>query len=347
MSTAIIDIEYTLGSESLSQETLEARFGKEAMDKVLKASGIRNRCIAPDGVCGSDMALESARRLLDRTGFDRSRIDLLIFCSQSPDHLLPTTACILQNKLGLEKTCAAFDINLGCSQYVYALGVAHSMITAGLAKFALVLTGDTMSRTLHPLDRSVVPLLADAGSATLLGATDSGGFLGFDFGTDGAGAPHLMIPAGGAREPYTAGSAIAHTDAEGNTRSRANMHMNGLAIFQFAIRIAPETVRKLLAKLSLSIDDIDLVLFHQANRYMIDYIVRKLKIDPDKTHFHLDDIGNTSGTSMPVVLAEAIRAGKVKPGSIVMMVVFGVGLSWAGTVIRWPGAPVTPEGNPA
>jgi 3-oxoacyl-[acyl-carrier-protein] synthase-3 len=337
MPTAIIGVEYTLGSESLSQETLEARFGAPAMDKVLKASGIRNRRVAPEGVCGSDMALDSAQRLLERTGFDRSRIDLLIFCSQSPDYLLPTTACILQNKLGLEKSCAAFDINLGCSQYVYALGVAHSMISSGLATTALVLTGDTMSHTLHPMDRSVVPLLADAGSATLVQATESAGFLGFDFGTDGSGAKYLMIPGGGAREPYSPETFVANIDEEGNTRSRGNLHMNGLVIFQFAIRIAPETVRKLLAKLSLQMEDIDLFLFHQANRFMIDYIVRKLKIPPDKTHFHLDEIGNTSGTSMPVVLAEAIRAGKVRPGSLVMMVVFGVGLSWAGTVIRWPG----------
>ncbi|MCU1326987.1 MAG: putative 3-oxoacyl-(Acyl-carrier-protein) synthase [Bryobacterales bacterium] len=336
MSTVITAIEYTLGSESLPQETLEARFGKEAMDKVLKASGIRHRQVAPAGICGSDMAQESAERLLQSTGFNRSRIDLLIFCTQSPDYFLPTTACLLQDKLGLEKGCAAFDLNLGCSQYVYALGVAHSMIASGLAQHALVLTGDTMTRTLSPTDRSVVPLLGDAGSATLLRASHGAGFLGFEFGTDGSGAKHLMIPAGGFREPHSAETSIARTDAEGNTRTRENLYMNGLAVFQFAVRVAPEIVRKLLVKLSLSMEDINLFLFHQANHYMIDYIVRKLKIPPEKTHFHLDDIGNTSGTSMPVVLKEAVRAGKIKPGALVMLVVFGVGLSWAGTVIRWP-----------
>src|SRR5579872_4322419 len=196
VSSAVRAIEYELGSETLTYQDLEQRFGVEATRKVFAGSGIRNRRIAPPGVCGSDLAFAAAERLLERTGLARDSIDLLIHCTQTPDYLMPTTACLLQHRLGLSKRVAAFDINLGCSQYVYALAVAHSMIVAGVAHRALVLTGDTMSRTIHPKDRSLVPLLGDAGSATLLEAVPQGqGFLGFELGTDGSGAQYLSIPA--------------------------------------------------------------------------------------------------------------------------------------------------------
>ena len=197
-------------------------------------------------------------------------------------------------------------------------------------------TGDTVTHALHPNDRSVVPLMGDGGSATLLGRVPEGqGFLGFELGTDGTGSQYLIIPAGAARRPICAETAIETTDAEGNTRSPQNLYMNGPAIFHFAISTVPKTVQQLVTKLNLTVQDLDLVLFHQANQYMLDYLVKRLKIPPEKTHFHVAEIGNTSGTSMPVVLREAYCAGKIKPGSLVLMIVFGVGLSWAATVVRW------------
>lgn len=336
-STSILAVEPELGSDTLSFEELEIRFGADAMQKVLQGAGIRNRRVASPGVCGSDLAFNAAQRLLQKYEIDPQSIDLLIFCTQSPDYWMPTTACILQDRLKLKNRCAAFDINLGCSQYIYALSVAHSMILSGVAQRALVLTGDTVSHSLHPKDRSVVPLMGDAGSATLLGeVADGEGFLGFELGTDGSGHQYLMIPAGGARQPWTAETALESTDAENNTRTPQNMYMNGVAIFHFAISTVPKTIQALLAKLSLSIDEIDLFLFHQANKYMIDYLLKKLKIPADKTHFYLENIGNTSGSTIPLLLADAWREGKVKPGARVLAIGFGVGLSWAATVIRWP-----------
>jgi 3-oxoacyl-[acyl-carrier-protein] synthase-3 len=247
---------------------------------------------------------------------------------------------MLQQRLGLPNKCAAFDINLGCSQFVYALSVAHSMIVAGLANRALVLTGDTTSRLLHPLDRALVPLMGDAGSATLLEAVPEGaGFLGFELGTDGSGVEYLMVPAGGARTPRSAQTAEEHTDAEGNIRTAENMFMNGPAVFHFVISVVPRTVQRLLAKLQVTMDDVDCILFHQANRYMIDYLVKKLKIPAEKTHFYIAETGNTSGSAMPGVLTDAVRIGKIKPNSLVVLVVFGVGLSWAATAMRWAGGP--------
>jgi 3-oxoacyl-[acyl-carrier-protein] synthase III len=333
---SLLAVEVALGTEQVSYEDLENRFGVEAMKKVFSGSGIRNRRVAKAGVTGSDFAYEAATKLFEKHGIDRTSIDLVIHCTQSPDYWLPTTACLLQERLGLPK-CAAFDINLGCSQYIYGLSVAHSMIRAGLANRALLLTGDTMTHKVNPRDRALVPLMGDAGSASLIGLADEGeGFVDFELGTDGAGGKYLMIPAGGARQPQSAETSVEKTDTEGNTRSLDNLYMNGAAIFHFAISTVPKAVDALMRKTGVSLDQIDLVLFHQANRYMLDYLVKKLKIPADKTHFYVEETGNTSGSTMPLVLNDALAQGKVRPGATVLMIVFGVGLSWAATLMRWP-----------
>ncbi len=334
---SILAVAYRLGSERITYDDIATRFGAEAAAKVLKGSGIRNRYVAAKGVCGSDLALGAAEELFAAHPDARAQVDIHIHCTQSPDHFLPTTACVLHEKLGLKKECASFDINLGCSQYIYALSVADAMLSAGLGHLALVTTGDTMSHTIHPRDRSLVPILGDAGSASLVGKAEEGtGFLGFSLGTDGSGAKHLMLPAGGFRMPISADTSAETTDSEGNVRSSENLYMNGAAIFHFAITVVPATVQRLLAQLNLTMDDIGLFLFHQANRYMLDYLAKKLAIPPEKTFFYIDEVGNTSGSTLPIVLAEAVRAGKVTPGMKVLMIVFGVGLSWAATVMSAP-----------
>lgn len=328
---------FSLPPQILAYEQLEERFGVQTMKKVLSGSGIRNRRVADSETTGADLAFQAATRLLEEFDVPRDSIDLLIHCTQTPDHFLPTTACVLHHRLRLKKQCAAFDINLGCSQYVYALSVAHGMIVAGTATRALVLTGDTLSKTLNPKDRGVVPILGDGGSASLVSEVPAGqGFLGFELGTDGSGHPYLTIPAGAFRLPLSPQTAVETTDEEGNVRSPQNLFMSGAAIFHFAISTVPEVVNRILDKLHLKMGDIDLFLFHQANRFMLDYLFRKLKIPPEKTHVFLEDVGNSSGTTVPVVLTEAWRAGKVRAGSLVLLIGFGVGLSWGATVVRWP-----------
>ena len=337
MTSGILAVEYVIGSELVSYEDLEQRFGSESMQKVLAGSGIRNRRVAPKGVCGSDLAYEAARRLFDSHHIDPASIDLLIHCTQSADYWVPSTACILHDRLGLKKSCGAFDINLSCTQYVYGLSVAHSMICSGIANRVLLLTGDTVTHSVNPLDRSLVPLMGDGASATLLGpAAGNDGFLGFELGTDGSGWQYLIIPAGGYRTPISEETHRETVEGDGIIRTPENLYMNGAAIFHFAISVVPNIIKSLLQRLALSMDDLDLVLFHQANKYMLDYLVKKLRIPPEKTHFYLEDIGNTSGSALPIVLADAYRAGKIKPGSLILMVVFGAGLSWGGTVMRWP-----------
>jgi len=336
-ATGILATDFELPDTVLTYEELEERFGSEAMQRVLSGAGIRNRRVAPKGVCGSDLAYAAAERLITHKEIDRGGIDLLLFCTQSPDYFMPSTACVLHERLKLSRKCAAFDINLGCSQYVYALSIAHGMITSGSASRALILTGDTMSRTLHPNDRSVVPLLGDGGSASLVGEVPARqGFLGFELGTDGSGYQHLIIPAGGFRQPLSADTAVVSADAQGNLRTPENLYMNGVAIFHFAITVVPEAIRNLLTKLSLKMADIDLFLFHQANKYMLEYLMKKMEIPEEKTHFFIEEIGNTSGSTIPILLTDAWRAGKVRSGALVLTIGFGVGLSWAATVIRWP-----------
>ena len=333
----ILATDFELGSETVTFEQLEERFGAEAMQKVLSGAGIRNRRVAARGVCGSDLGYAAACRLLETHGIARESIDLLIFCTQSPDYWMPTTACILHERLGLVRKCAAFDINLGCSQYIYGLSIAYSMLRAGTASRALVVTGDTMSHYIHPRDRAVVPLMGDAGSATLIGEVPDGqGFLQFELGTDGTGHRHLMIPAGGARIPISAETAIECEDAEGNVRSQQNLYMNGVGIFHFAISTVPAVIQSVLVKASLTMDDIDLFLFHQANLYMLEYLMKKLKIPASRMHFFIEDIGNTSGSTIPLLLSDAWRAGRIRPGMKVLAIGFGVGLSWGATVMQWP-----------
>ena len=332
--TSILAVRYALPDQSLTFAELEGRFGSDMMKRVLSGSGIRNRRVAPAGMCGSDYAFEAAVQLLDEENVDRRSIDLLIMCTQTPDYLLPTTACVLHERLGLKHECACFDINLGCSQYVYGLSVAHSMITAGVATRALVLTGDTLTRTLHPYDRAVVPLLADGGSATLVGPVAAGeGFLRFKLGTDGSGHRHLMIPASGFRRPRSPETSQEASDADGNVRSAENLHMSGAAIFHFAISTVPPVIMNLLKELGLGMEAIDLFVFHLANKYML---ARKLKIPDEKMFYFIEEVGNTSGTTVPIALCEAWRAGKVAPGKKILLIGFGVGLSWAATVIQWP-----------
>jgi 3-oxoacyl-[acyl-carrier-protein] synthase III len=336
LGVGITKVAYTVPAQRLTHDEIASRFGRDQMDKTAISTGILERRVAPSHVCASDLAAHSAEALFQRCGVDRKTIDLLLFATQTPDYLLPTTACILQHRLGLPQAIAAFDINLGCSQYVYSLGVASGMLGSGLANRALVLTGDTVSRILNPKDRSVVPLFGDAGTATLMERVPEGtGFVAFDFGTDGAGAEALIWPASGLRLPRSAETAREVTDKSGSVRSQNDMYMDGAAIFMFTMRTIPETVNRVLAKAKASLDDVDLFVFHQASKFIVDNAIRKLKIPREKVHMKLENLGNSGGSTVGICLADAIKTGALKPGMRVLLSAFGVGLSWASAFCIW------------
>jgi 3-oxoacyl-[acyl-carrier-protein] synthase-3 len=337
MNTAITGMHYCIPRKRLTNEELALRFGERQVRSIVKMAGIQERRVVEPGQTASDLAYCAARRLLEDRHVDPSEIDLLIFASQTGDYQIPATACVLHGRLGLSERCAAFDLNLGCTSYPYTLSVAHSMIVAGVAHSALLLNADALTTVIHPKDRALVPLHGDAAVATLLEpACGSEGFRGFFLGTDGTGYQHLIMPASGARVPRTAETRQERTDESGVVRTQENLWMNGPAIFHFSVYKVPEIIREALDRLHLTMADVDLVLVHQANKTMIDQIYRALEIPPEKRFYFMEMVGNVSGASTPLVLAEAWRQGRIRPGSSTLLAAFGVGLSWGVTVMTWP-----------
>ncbi|MBX0331340.1 ketoacyl-ACP synthase III [Oscillochloris sp. ZM17-4] len=337
MNTIITAMHYCVPKGRMTNADLAERFGERQLKAITKMAGIEERRIVAPGETASDLAYWAARRLLDDRRIDPQRIDLLIFASQTGDHQIPATACSLHGRLGLADTCAAFDINLGCSSYPYSLAVAHGMITAGVAHRALVLNADALSPVIHPLDRGLVPLHGDGAVATLLEASASGGgFRGFRLGTDGSGAQHIMIPASGARIPRSEATRREITDESGIVRTQEHLYMNGPAVFHFSVYKIPEVIRQALDQFQLTVDDLDLVLLHQANKTMVDMIYRVLEVPESKRFYYMESVGNLASASTPLVLAEAWRQGRLHPGQRILLASFGNGLSWGVAVIEWP-----------
>jgi 3-oxoacyl-[acyl-carrier-protein] synthase-3 len=306
-------------------------------DKITDKIGISKKHIAADTETASDLAIHAAKRLFEQSGLNTDGIDFLIFCTQSPDYLLPTTACLIQHRLGLSSSCGALDINLGCSGYVYGLSLAKGLIETGLARHVLLLTGDTYSKYVNSRDRSVKVIFGDAASATLISGMESNtDFIGpFIFGTDGGGAQNLIVPAGGLREPLTRESLIEQEDPFGNIRSRANLYMNGPEIFNFTLREIPKTIHSLLEKSGNQLSDYQHFIFHQANQYMLEHLRKKMKIEETKFPIDLVDCGNTVSSTIPIVLKRELDRQKMKENDLLMLVGFGVGYSWAACNLIW------------
>jgi len=337
MNTVITGMHYCLPKKRLTNDELVSRFGERQIKSIVKMAGVQERRVVEAGETASDLAYLAAIRLLAGRGIDPKEIDLLIFASQTADYQIPATACVLHGRLGLDANCAAFDINLGCTSYPYSLSVAHSMILSGVAHKALVLNADALTTVIHPLDRGLVPLHGDGAAATLLEpASGSGGFVGFLLGTDGSGYQHLIIPASGARIRRTDESKQEIRDESGIIRTKEHLYMNGPAVFHFSIYKVPEVIKQALNRFNLTINDLDLVLLHQANKTMVDQIYRVLEVPPEKRFYFMEKVGNLSGASTPTLLAEAWRQNRLRPGTRTLLASFGVGLSWGVTVIEWP-----------
>jgi 3-oxoacyl-[acyl-carrier-protein] synthase-3 len=336
MHAAITAIDYSLPRKVLDNDQLAKEFTDWTAEKILAKTGIRERHIAADEECASDFAVEAANRLLDSGACKRNDIDYLLYCTQSPDYFLPTTACLLQHRLGLKLSCGATDFNLGCSGYVYGLGLAKGLVESGQARRLLFITADTYSRFIHPRDKSVRTLFGDGASATLISATESDfpAIGPFVYGTDGSGVNNLIVPTGGLRKAHVQGAALI-SDESGNTRTINNLYMNGAEIFNFTLRVVPDTVSKILAQAELKMEDIDLFVFHQANKFLLDHLQKKLKVPAERFWVAMDDVGNTVSCSIPIALKRALAAGRIRAGHRLMLVGFGVGYSWGATLIRW------------
>ena len=312
------------------------------LEKIIEKTGVKRRHIAQADTCTSDLCAAAAQQLLAKLGWEPESVDLLIFVSQTPDHLLPATSCVLHGKLGLAKSCAAFDISLGCSGYVYGLNVAAGLLAAGAYRRALLLVGDTISKVVSTEDRSVAYVFGDAGSATTLERADTAGAMAFELGTDGTGIDHLKIPAGGFRCRSGPHTRLLKEQEAGNRRSDEHLFMNGAEIFNFTIREVPPLIKALIARAGWSADSIECWVMHQANRFMLEYLGRRMKLPVDKTVIALENYGNTSCASIPLALADRFGGEKPMGSGRCVLAGFGVGFSWAGVALDLRDAVVLP-----
>jgi 3-oxoacyl-[acyl-carrier-protein] synthase-3 len=317
----------------LRNEELASIYPDWTAEKIAQKTGIRERRVAGKNQTAGDLAFEAARRLLQKSEIDPASIDFLILCTQAPDYFLPATACIVHARLGLPSSVGALDVNQGCSGFVYALSLAKGLIETGAARRLLLLTADTYSKFIHPLDKSVRTLFGDGAAATLIEGEDDPQFQGligpFVFGTDGKGAPNLIVPAGASRQGRSAETAVEKRDDSGNVRSENNLYMNGAEVMAFSLSAVPAAVSKLLAACEARIDAYDYVILHQANAFMLEALRRKLGVPKDRFPLHMEFCGNTVSSTIPLVMEQLMDSGRIRLGTRLMLVGFGVGYSWA------------------
>lgn len=327
----IVAIEYALPEALLTNDELAADYRTWTAAKILKKTGIERRHIVRDGETAADLACRAAEKLLATGVVAREDIDFVILVTQTPDYLLPTSACLIQERLGLPKSVGAFDINLGCSGYIYGLAVSKGLIESGLADNVLLICSETYSKHINRLDKSTRTIFGDGAAATLVG---TGGMrIGeFDFGTDGSGSELLKIPSGGARLPRSEATA-QEREVDGNVRSDDNLFMDGTGVFEFTIREVPASVEAFLAKAGMAKDDIDLFVFHQANKFMLDFLQTSMGIPKSKFYINMEDVGNTVSASIPIALKRALEDGTLEGKQTVLLCGFGVGLSWGTTIM--------------
>ena len=334
MGAWIRAISYYLPGETLTNEALAAAFPEWDVDKVYNKVGVRTRHMAGRTETAGDLAEKAARKLFEEYGIAPGEVDFLLLCTQSPDHFLPSTACILQDRLGIPTSAGALDYDLGCSGCIYGLAMAKGLIAAGLASNVLLLTAETYTKYLHPEDKSNKTIFGDGAAACLIskekGLAEIGDFV---LGTDGSGAANLMVRSGAARQPEKTGRFAV--DDDGHTNYEDYLYMNGSAIFNFTLETVPPLMKSLLAKNGLEKADVDYFVFHQANKYMLSTLRKVCGIPADKFYVDLEETGNTVSSTILIGLKECLGTGKIASGAMVMICGFGVGLSYGACLLQF------------
>jgi 3-oxoacyl-[acyl-carrier-protein] synthase-3 len=303
--------------------------------KIIANTGIAQRHVSPSSICSSDLCQAAAEQLLEELNWPRESVDALIFTSQTPDHVLPATSCLLQARLGLPKHCAAFDINLGCSGYVYGLWVASRLINgSGGPRRVLLLAGDTISKLASPRDRTTMFLFGDAGTATALEFADDADRMTFVLGTDGTGKDQLVVPAGGFRQPRDRTTSIRTERENGNFRSDEELYMNGAEVFTFTLREVPKLIESVVSDAGWSLEEVDHLVMHQASGFILQHITKRLRIPRENWVHALEQYGNTSCASIPLAISQTLRDRMSQMSARVMLAGFGVGFSWAAAALR-------------
>jgi 3-oxoacyl-[acyl-carrier-protein] synthase-3 len=330
MGAYINAVSYCLPEKFLTNEDLVKIFPEWSVEKIANKVGIKKRHIASDSETALDLATLAAEKLFDEHNIDRSIIDFVLLCTQSPDYFLPASSCILQHRLGLSRNTGALDFNLGCSGYIYGLSLAKGLIAADIAKNILLLTAETYSKHIHPADKGNRTIFGDAATANLISSEGFAEIGEFSLGTDGSGAENLIVRQGAMRQPGKMNDLTV--DENDSLKSSDYLYMNGGEIFNFTAGSVPVLINKVLEKNHLQQSDIDLFIFHQANKYMMNYLRKLIDIEQDKFYIYLENVGNTVSSTIPIALYEAKKEDKLK-GNI-LLAGFGVGYSWGGVTLK-------------
>lgn len=326
----IKSLTYHLPDYIVTNEQLEAEMGGVSL--TAKTAGVESRRKAGGNETASDMAVKAAEKLFRDHHVNPAEIDFLLYCTQSPDYFMPSTSCTIQDRLHIPTTAGSFGYDLGCSGYVYGLAIANSFVDSGLAKNVLLLTADTISKYLNPKDKNRL-LFGDAASATLISAKGIAEIGKFEKGTDGSGFEHIIIRNGGNRHRDLTGGRFI--DDNGNEHYEDNFDMDGEKVFNFTVERIPTLIDNCLRLNNFTKESVDYYVFHQANKYMLNTLRKLNKLPKEKFFIDLTDTGNTTSSTVPIGIVKSIEAGEIKKGMNVMVAGFGVGLSWAATILKF------------
>lgn len=311
----------------IKNESLNHIFPEEELKKTIESVGIKERRISNENICASDLCYNAAEKLLSDLNIDKASIDVLIFMSQTTDYKIPATAPILQNRLGLSKNTICFDVSLACSGYIYALTTAFTYLNLPSINRVLLLDGETFSKIVNSKDKTNALLYGDAGTATLLEKKEGNNFNAI-LHTDGEGWASVNVPGGACRNPFTKNSLEEKIREDGSIGNELQIYMNGIDVFNFTLKVVPKSIKELLEATQTNISDYDSIIFHQANKFMIEFFSKKLKYDMEKVPISLDKFGNTSSATIPLTIVSELK-DKQSINNKIIMSGFGAGLSWA------------------
>ena len=335
MGVGIKAIEYYLPENEVSNEDLQVLHPQWDLKKVGEKSGVLSRHISKDGETAFDLACKAVQKLFATEVIEKNDIDGIIFCTQSPDYIMPSNAFLIHKFFNFGNNVWAFDYNLACSGYIYGISICRGMIETDMAKNVLLITADTYSKYIHAEDRSTSVLFGDGAAVSLISQTDDSTIIDVQLASSGKEYESFYIPSGGCRIPKNADTKEKIIDHSGNITTQENIQMNGFAVWKFISVTVPEQIRNLLRKNSLVIENIDFFGFHQASKLTLDSLIKALKIDSKKAFSNLELIGNTVSASIPIALKQAEEQGVLKRGNLVILAGFGVGLSWGSALLKY------------
>jgi len=327
MSLIIESIEYFLPDNIVTNLDLQNENPQWNLDKITEKTGVYERHIASENETAYDLSVKACEKLFNN--YDKNNIDGIIYCTQSPDYIMPSNSFLLHKDFGLKDEVFAYDFNHACTGYIYSLAMANSFIKSEMAKEILIINADTYSKYINPKDRSTRVLFGDGASATVVkNSNDRNGLIDIDLGSSGSGYDKFWIPAGGLRSPKSNSTSIEVEDENGNIRTQNDIVMDGFGVWSFINSIVPKQVKKLLSRNGLEKKDIDKFIFHQASKMTLDSVIRSMRLSEEQVFINIENIGNTVSASLPIALKDALNQGKLNSGSLVILSGFGVGLSY-------------------